>query len=368
MSATADKRATAMPGRREHPTLPGLDVVEALRRLELLRPAEIVAEGLVVRDLSRRNRVYLVCGPLRVSVKMPGSEVQSHTVEREWRALTWLADRSRRIAPQILAWDPTRNALVTRLLDGESLADRMRRLGRVQPRVATGLGALLGTLHSQPERPRFPAEPPGVLRLHRPDPGALGRRTAGQIELLRMLQGTPAACSALDAAAHDWRTSAAIHGDVKWEHVFVGDGVGVDDAITGLVDWECFGCGDPCWDVGCALASAMRDGLVMAAMSAASAWELVGGADLALIEAQPAITAAWRGWEGRMGLTGSDAIETRRRTMSFMGARLLQFANDIAGGSTRLPAPAALTAQVGINFLNVPWTRWRCCLPSPTRR
>ena len=101
---------------------------------------------------------------------------------------------------------------------------------------------------------------------------------------------------------------------------------------------------------------------------AASAWELVGGADLALIEAQPAITAAWRGWEGRMGLTGSDAIETRRRTMSFMGARLLQFANDIAGGCHAAAGAGRAHRAVGINFLNVPWTRWRCCLPSPTRR
>ena len=341
----------ARGGGTEYPPTRTVEVIELLTRLGLLSPSEIVAEGLVVRDVSRRNRVYLVEGAIRVAVKMPGSEGPAHSVAREWRALAWLAVHRPGLGPPVLAWDPQYKLLVTRLLDGASLAQYVRRPGQLPTGFASQLGTALGTLHAGGMCPPFASAPAGALRLHRLVPAMLGHRTRGQLELIRMLQRAPAACASLDAAARAWLQSAAIHGDVRWEHVVVSTGPGVEHLAVRFVDWEFSGSGDPCWDIGCAIAGAVRDGLVTAAVAAGSTFELLVGADLALVEAAPAMSAMWSAWEDRMGQA---AIETRERVMSLVGARLLQFADEIAGASTRLEPPAALTARVGIDFLERP--------------
>jgi len=345
MSFHAGTTPSVEGSRSEGPVGPDVSVFELLRRLDVVRAADVVAEGLVVRDVSRRNRVYLVDGPIRAAVKVPGSDGSADALARERQALAWLALEADGLATRTLAWDPTQWALVTELVDGEALSDRVRRLGYLETSIASEIGALLGTLHVHVARPPFASEPPAVLRLHRPDPATLAYRTGGQIALVRMLQRSESACASLDAVAGGWCATAAAHGDVKWEHVFVADGT------VRLVDWECFGVGDPCWDIGCAVASVLHDGLVVTSMAAGSASEMIARADVALIQARPTIAAMWRAWEHRTGFAAEVVTPMRERVMWLAGARLLEIASGIAAAFTDLGLPAALIAQVGINFL-----------------
>ena len=329
-----------------------VDLVEQLRRLRLLHPSDVVAAGLVVRDASRRHRLHLVDGPLRAVVKRPGSEGPAHALDRERRALEWLADGSAGLGPRVLAWDPTSQVLVTELLGGETLTDRVRRLGHLPPGLAARLGAALGALHSAPGPPDFAADVPGVLRLHRPSPAALGHRTRGQIELARLLQRDRDACAALDAAALDWRALAAIHGDVRWDNVIVQTPQGPGDVAMRLVDWELAGCGDPSWDVGSCIAAATLDELAGVSGFACGP---TAAADIALGLARPATAAMWHAWADRMRLAGRRAVEVRDRAALLSGARLLQFAHEIAGESDHgLESRARLAARVGVNILKRP--------------
>ena len=322
--------------------------IEHLRRLRLIDPADIVAEGIVVRDASRRHHLNLVEGPSRVAVKLPGSEGPAHALERERRALEWLADGHDGLGPLMLAWDPTSQLLVTELLDGETLDDHASRLGFDFPQTAARLGARLGALHAASAHSDFAADVPSIFRLHRPSPAALGHRTRGQLELVRMVQRAPAACAALDDARRDWRATAFIHGDVRWHNVIVTAPRGAGDGAVRLVDWESAGRGDPCWDVGSCVAAATLDWLSAAAGFAS---DPAAAADLALAQARPTVGALWRAWADRVGLTSRTAVEARERAARLAGARLVQFAHEIAGETDRLEPTAALAALVGVDVL-----------------
>jgi aminoglycoside phosphotransferase len=327
------------------------DVLTTLWGIGVLEPGDILDTGLVVRDVSGRNHVHLVDGPLAAVVKLPGAKRPSPALERERDMLAWLGERQPELGPRLLAWEPVETILVTERLEGDTLASRVRRIGCLPATLAARIGDALGVLHAGSESPPFQAEPPGVLRVHRPVRGALGEWTPAQVELVKMVQRASAACAALEAAAADWRATAAIHADVRWENVMVADVGDPEHPDVRFVDWELSGSGDPCWDISAGMACAVRDELAPTARAARSSWDLVTGTDRALLRAQPAISAMWTAWRTRTEHRQQPASDVHERAMRLTGARLVQFADEIAVHATRLGRLEVLAARVGLELL-----------------
>ncbi len=320
--------------------------------LGLLEPGDILETGLVVRDVSGRNYVQIVDGPLAAVVKLPGALGPPDLLQRERDMLAWLGERHPGLGPRLLAWEPVEAILVSERLEGETLTSHVRGLGHLPMTLATRIGMALGDLHARPDFPPFSADPPGVLRLHRLVPGALGVRTPAQLELVRMVQRAPAACAALEAEAAAWRTTAAIHGDVRWENTMVADVGDGDQPVVRLVDWELSGCGDPYWDISAGMACAVRDALAAVNLAARSSWELITDTDCALLQAQLVVSAMWTAWRAHFrDQPGGDVHE---RAMRLTGARLVQFADEVAVHGNRLGRHAVLAARVGLDLLERP--------------
>ncbi len=336
-------------------------LIDHLCRLDVIDPGDVAA-GLVVRDVSPRHRVYLVSGAASAAVKMPAAPTRGHLILQERDVLEWLGPRIPGLAPTVLAWDAQRELLVLELLAGETLSQHVGRVGHLSDNVARCLGERLAELHGLTARPPYTADVPAVLRFHRPVPSELGYWTHAQIALTKLVQRSSAACAGLDTAAAGWRPSTTIHGDIRWENVMVSAAPGV--ATLRVIDWESAGWGDPCWDVAAAIACTVRDGLARAANAGDSVSELTLAADLVVEQARAAVAALWTAWEAPVGSHGRSDARMREHTMRLVGARLLQFANEIAIDSTQLGRPALLIARVGMDCLERPRAADAVLLPS----
>ena len=129
--------------------------------LGLLEPGDILETGLVVRDVSGRNYVQIVDGPLAAVVKLPGALGPPDLLQRERDMLAWLGERHPGLGPRLLAWEPVEAILVSERLEGETLTSHVRGLGHLPMTLATRIGMALGDLHARPDFPPFSADPPG---------------------------------------------------------------------------------------------------------------------------------------------------------------------------------------------------------------
>jgi len=298
--------------------------------LGLVEPIDALDAGCAVWDVSGRNHVYLVDGPVRAAVKMPGTLGPPGALQRERDMLAWLSERHPGLGPRTLAWDPIEATLVSEWVEGPTLAASVRRIGDLPVTLAACVGDTLGALHAGVDPPQVAAQRPGVLRIHRPGPTALSDRTPAQLDLVRMVQRTLVACAALDDATVEWRDTSVIHADIRWDNVIVAELDNGGDVAVRLVDWELSGCGEPCWDIASAIACVLRDELAPIDRPGASAWDLTIGADCALMQARPAVFAMWTAWETRVDDQAVPLSDVRRRAMRLTGARLVQFADEMA--------------------------------------
>lgn len=161
------------------------------------------------------------------------------------------------LQPRLALHDPGVHALVLEYLPHDTGLDRLRRES-VQP-AAFGavVGRALAAVHVPLAAAGLPGELlaprlPWVLRsgvadhpdMHRP---AVRR----MVELLRAEAGLAAPLAAL---ARDWRDEALVHCDAKLDNLLVADR---PQPRAWLVDWAYAGIGDPAWDAGTMLHSAL---------------------------------------------------------------------------------------------------------------
>jgi hypothetical protein len=322
----------------------------------LLAPEAVVAGGLVVRDVSSRNRNFAVevtDGPSYL-LKQGRAAAGAATVEREAEVYEQLVARGAVLRGQLagyIGYDAEEGVLILELLrEAEDLRARHRRLEAFPAVLGRALGAALGTVHREMRETSREASLPWVLSIHRPDTGVFREASAANLELIKVVQGEEGIGERFDELRGGWRAETLIHKDVKWDNCLATAG----DHLR-LIDWEVAAAGDPYWDLGSALSQYLSFWLFSI--------PLTGGEPPARFPAlarypldtmKDALRACCEGYAGTSG--GSPALvgEPLRRTVAYAGSRLIQTAFEASQFEQRLSSAAVLHLQLGANLLQRP--------------
>jgi aminoglycoside phosphotransferase (APT) family kinase protein len=332
------------------------EVAGYLLRRGLLSAEAVVGGGVVIREVSSRNRNFAVevdGGPSYL-LKQGRSAEGAATVAREAAVLEEVASRGEEVKarlPGVVGYDTGEGILVLELLRGaEDLRTRQTRQEVFPEHLGEQLGNSLGTLHRE-MRETYPQAPtPWVLSIHRPDTGVFRDASAANLELIGIVQNAEGVGERLDELRRGWRIETLIHQDAKWENCLVAE----DDRLY-LVDWELAVAGDPHWDLGTALSQYLSNWLFsIPALGGEPPARFPALARFPLDAMKPAIRALCEGYA-----RGSDdqpllADEPLRRTVSYAGARLIQSAFEASQFDQRLNSAAILHLQLGSNLMQRP--------------
>jgi Ser/Thr protein kinase RdoA (MazF antagonist) len=305
------------------PTPPGR-VLAALVRSGLVDAVTACDREVSIRDASRSNPVHVLAvdGASRLVVKEAGPAVDAGCfLAAEAAAYRWLAREPRltAIAPRVAALPGDDGWLVLdAVADAHSMYELIGTLDDEFRELVAELACLLARLHLTSARAGrggaiLPRRRPWLLEL---PGGALPGFVTANLEARRLvadLRGRPELMALVENVGAAWRSSAAIHGDVKWDNVLVRRQSGGGWRLW-LIDWELAGWGDPAWDL-----AALVEGVVTTSVLADAALDCGS--------AMPIVRDAVHAYGKIVGRGSTIAPE---RLARFVGARLLQVAVQLA--------------------------------------
>jgi aminoglycoside phosphotransferase (APT) family kinase protein len=163
----------------------------------------------------------------------------------------------RHLLARFRAYDSGVHALIIERVAGDTAWSYLRR-SSAKPRL---LGQLLGRAFSRIHLPvsdrtlpsrLLPADLPWILELDR---AAIGEkeRPSG-VRALELIRGETELLEALSHLKKDWRPQTLIHGDAKLDNAIVSQG---PRPSVRVVDWQLAAIGDPDWDLGSLVQSAL---------------------------------------------------------------------------------------------------------------
>ncbi|HEY0024788.1 MAG TPA: aminoglycoside phosphotransferase family protein [Longimicrobium sp.] len=338
-------------------------VVTYLLEHRFLSPAQVVEGGVLVEDVSRRNRNFRVVPAEGTAflVKQAAYAETAGSVAREAQVYRMLAGLPRgrtlgRSLPRCFGYDDGAGVLVLELLPGVQDLRQYHVLRRHFPvRVARAVGKALGTLHRTTRGLAGPAEdsrPGWALSLHLPGPRFLQTASAANAQLVRIIQQYGEFTALLDEARAGWRPEALIHHDIKWDNLLVRAPGG---GALKMIDWELARYGDPCWDVG----SAFNDYLTFWLHSVPITGEIPPERFLELTwcpleRMHPALRALWDAYLRETGADAAQAAEWLPRAVRYTGVRLVQTAYEQMQSSLALTGNVVCMLQLAWNLLRRP--------------
>lgn len=332
------------------------DIAHYLLSLGLVKPRDVVEEGLEVVDESRRNCVFIAttrAGQTYV-VKQAGPRA-ARTLAHEAAILGALAG-----APRLAAHVPTvirhdaRAALLVLSTPGRARNwnDHHGRFPLIQARA---LGRVLAALHQLPaegvEEPPAGLERMWGLSLPEPSHELLLVLSAGALDLVARLQATPALCERLEELRASDTDGAFVHGDLRWDNCLAATAPGSRRATRLLlVDWELGGRGVAEFDVGTVLAGYLRVWVgSIPIVEPADPGRLVAHARHPLDRMRPAMHAFWSAYR-----LASPQQPVLRRVIELAGVALLQTAVEGAQGLVRASSHAMTLVQLADHMLSEP--------------
>lgn len=330
-----------------------------------LVPARAVVDGeLTVLDRSSRHNAFLVqVGRDGGYVLKQGGDLEGHqAVRREaavYRRLAELGGAAARYLPPFERFDEARGVLVLRLLAGwEDLRTFHHREEHFPTDVATALGRALGAIHRDTRRDEADPEPeasPLVLTLQRPGLALFRDASATTIALVKLIQQAPGFGDRLDDVRGDWRRSAVIHVDMKWENCLFRDRTDGNGADLRIIDWETAVLGDPSWDIGAALSQYLSAWLFSIPVTGDTPPDRFPElARFPLERMHAAMQACWSAYADEFGLGAEVRERECLRAVRYAAARLLQTALEAAQMSTELTGTLVLHLQLAANMLDRP--------------
>lgn len=334
------------------------EVVDFLLQQRLLTAATVVDGDVVIRDVSRRNRNFLVISGAGPSffVKQGSALDPFGTTAREAQLYGAAAELAPTALPRYLpdfhGYWPNGPALVLGAhVKARSLGEHQAR-GRFSAAVARALGRALACLHAT-AAPGGRALSPHGLHLHRPTVASLRDMSGGAIEFVKLVQSAPELCSLIDDVAERWEPDGLIHGDMKAANCLVmRDARGRGTSVQ-LVDWENCGIGDCAWDVGSVMGDQLSSWLM--SIPATGVERLARLPELArspLTRIRPALRAFWHAYTRGLDARAADRLLVR--AARFAGIRLLQSASEQTQFATSLTPHTLFQAQVAMNTLRRP--------------
>jgi aminoglycoside phosphotransferase (APT) family kinase protein len=339
-------------------TLSASEVTHYLLRAGLIDARDAVEDGIDVFDISRRNVNFRVAVRDRRAyvVKQSREAGAADTVTAENAAYELLerSPRARKHLARRLRWDAERGILTLEALGGgKDLAAHHARTARFSRAIGTQLGAALAALHAL--RPRAPSrtQAPWVLRLAHPWLQAVSELSAANIQLVRLLQGTPHFAESLDELEGDFASEAFVHNDVKLENILVARAG--RRARPVIVDWEMAGEGDPAWDLGGLFGSYLGLWLASIPITGDTPPDQWPGLARHPLEAmQPLLRAAWARYRRDRRLAPAASVRLVDRAARYAGARLVQSAFERSQLALTLDSTSTLMLQVALNMLTRP--------------
>ncbi|MGZ6604201.1 MAG: aminoglycoside phosphotransferase family protein [Solirubrobacteraceae bacterium] len=333
------------------------DVARYLLERGLLGPEAVLDGDLTIRDASSRNRNFRVEtreGPgyiLKQGLTAEAIATVAHEAD-VYRRLSNGADGLNGHIPRFFGYDPSHGVLALELVrDAEDLRTLHLRTGRFSAGPSAIVGSALGLLHRATQLPAAQAPPPWILWVHRPDARVFRDISAAGLELIRIVQSSAGFPDALDGLRADWRPSALIHGDVKWDNCLVSSDEDGREAVK-LIDWESASAGDPGWDIGSALSHYLSFWLFSIPVTGAVPPERFPElARYPLDAMKPALAACWIAYADARGLAPGSAADELVRAVRFAGARLVQTAYEAAQMMQRLTSAIVLHLQLALNIL-----------------
>jgi serine/threonine protein kinase len=247
------------------------------------------------------------------------------------------------------------------LPNAESLRTRQVRLGRFSTNTAMLIGRAIAALHSLSHEiskstpSKNPVEPPWVLSIHRPHLSALREISGANLELTKVLQSSAELCQDLDELKQGWRVDAFIHHDLKGENIVISAKYGEKKLDIKIVDWECAGFGDACWDVGSFFAEYIGSWLFsIPLMANAPPDSFISLATLPLETMQPAMLGFWKAYSCRMGLDLTTSQQWLVRAVRYAAARMLQTGYEYLQYASRCTGHILYLVQICLNILRRP--------------
>jgi Ser/Thr protein kinase RdoA (MazF antagonist) len=334
------------------------DIAHYLLSLGLVKPRDVVEEGLTIVDASRRNCVFLAAthgGPTYV-VKQ-GTPRTARTLAHEAAVLRVLAEATELagLVPTVVHQEPATAMLVLRTEGGARDWNKHHSLGRFPRILARTLGRALGALHRLPAD-RLHELPPDLNQmwgLSLPDPShrLLLDLSAGARDLVARLQASEGLCHRLEELGDASTDGTLVHGDLRWDNCLAVAAPGSRRRTRVLlVDWELAGPGAAAFDVGTVLAEYLRVWIGSIPIAdPRDPGRLVAQARYPLRRMQPAIQAFWAAY--RLASPRRPAL---RRVVELAAVRVLQTAVERAQDLAAPSAHVVTLMQLADNMLRHP--------------
>lgn len=344
------------------------EIVPYLVGRQLIDAKAVVDGRFSCRELVRRhNSLCVTCeGTPGYLLKQAYLPERAAALEREAAFYEMLSKESAGSAaavPRFFGYDRDQGLLVLELVaGGRTLREYHAQGGHFSRLLAERLGRALAAVHGHVadvegngERPSD-ADQPWALAAYEPDLRFVRDLSEASIQVIRMVQRSGELCGLLEELRRGWHCTALTHNDMRWDNCVVSAPPGSRRTTRlKLVDWELAGWGDPCWDLGSALAEFLAFWLL--SMPVAGEMPPESWAELArhpIERMQPAIRSLWRGYERARTLSAADRAPWRTRATRYAAVRLIQVAIEQAQLSPRPTAFTILALQLALNLLRQP--------------
>ena len=330
--------------------------------------SESIVDGdLEIARLSGRNQNFKVTGREREGLLVKQAPVDVGDVHgsvlREAQLYSVVAttpdfDAARPFIPDLLETDDSDGIMIARLLPDVRTLDEWNDF---EPNAAHNptflFGHALAVVHSlfakhlHDPRLRFlPRRPaPSLGGLVRPTAQLFAEASAANLQLLRIIQETPALANLVADVTCAWPIRTVIHGDLKSRNVLVHQGPG-DALQIKIVDWELAGMGDPAWDVACVLCGFLERFVLSSVITTTmTADQIVAENEGALVTFRRNARAFWFAYRRFVRLP-EDAASLLRRAVTLLAGVLLQSAYESVAYLPQLTPQAIYFVQIGGNI------------------
>lgn len=339
-----------------------------LLRRKLLRSGEIFAGGGMIANVSRRNHVLQVTRDRSTSylIKQGIDEERIKTIRHEasvYQALRGCNGLSRYL-PRHFGYDPRHQILILEsFVDTEDLRSYHESKQRSSASIGAALGEAVAEIHSYRPKDRSSRSAfrclgqhvPWIFRMHRVSIRFLRHLSAGQIELIKIVQRFGFGPH-LERIGDGWHPVSFTHGDLRWENCLIPKHFRSGKRLSlKVVDWEFGGFGDPGWDVGSVFADYLSFWISFVPVTGDSQPDrYLNLAKVPLERVQPALRSFWFSYRRRMSqkmrLDRREAHHLLLRAVGYASARLLQTAFEEMLNSTQLAASTICLAQLSLNM------------------
>lgn len=333
--------------------------------------ADVIDHDLRIFEIGRRNRNFRVMRTTGTSLFVKQVPVvvpeTSLSLMREAAAGQLALEEARlpalaAVTPRLHRYDPRHHVLVHDVIaEARCIAELLLHPGGIARDLIGAVAATLGRIHKESSQPGVLAraaqvltgEPPWIVEIGAKAERLMPSMSGASRELVAAIRSSPVLSASLAALGNNWRRTALMHGDFKWDNIVVAP---TPDGASQIhfVDWELCNVGDPLWDVAGLMAALLQIWLLGGALGGDSRPDPQQAGAFPVAPVHEAAVCAWRAYQAEAGpLPGGAAFDQRQLAMC-SGARMVLMAFELSQRLERMPAAAATALTLAEYFFSHP--------------